>query len=182
MDRKERQSQSVAESRLQQSAWSRWWPAIGAAGLLVVASCGPRDAAPEPARPPRADRTADDADRTAPPAPASKKPATPVRLDRLIGQWNRAGEPYILEIKRIESDGKAEATYSNPNPIRVARAEVSADEVGAKVFVELRDANYPGCTYRLRYDAERDVLKGAYFQAMMGETYDVEFVRLPASK
>jgi hypothetical protein len=46
-----------------------------------------------------------------------------------------------------------------------------------QLFIELRDANYPGSTYRLRYDAGRDVLEGAYFQAVERQTYDVSFVR-----
>ena len=46
-----------------------------------------------------------------------------------------------------------------------------------KLFVELRDVNYPGSTYSLRYDPARDVLEGAYFQAMEQQTFDVSFVR-----
>ena len=181
--RRETQSQTVADSRLRKPAWYRWWPAIVvAACLAVVALFWPRGDSPRPTPRPTPDKTADDvAKRTEQPTSSSTK-AAPVRLDRLVGKWNRPNEPYILEIKRIGSDGKAEATYSNPNPIHVARAEVAADDAGAKVFVELRDENYPGCTYRLRYEPERDMLYGEYFQAMMGQTHEVVFVRLPASK
>jgi len=42
-----------------------------------------------------------------------------------------------------------------------------------KAFVELRDVNYPGSKYNLQYDAGIDRLKGTYFQAVYGETYDV---------
>jgi hypothetical protein len=45
------------------------------------------------------------------------------------------------------------------------------------LLVELRDVNYPGSMYNLRYDPENDRLKGTYFQAIQRETYDVEFVR-----
>jgi len=43
--------------------------------------------------------------------------------------------------------------------------------------LELRDVNYPGSMYNLRYDPENDRLNGTYFQAVQRETYDVEFVR-----
>jgi hypothetical protein len=47
-----------------------------------------------------------------------------------------------------------------------------------KVFVELRDVNYPGSIYQLTYDPAADRLRGTYFQAALRETYDVEFTRL----
>jgi hypothetical protein len=47
------------------------------------------------------------------------------------------------------------------------------------VFVELRDVNYPGSTYALTYDAERDQLKGIYYQAAMQQQFEVFFVRTP---
>ena len=47
-----------------------------------------------------------------------------------------------------------------------------------KVFIELRDVNYPGSTYTLAYDVKTDRLVGRYFQAVAGETFDVYFVRL----
>jgi len=43
--------------------------------------------------------------------------------------------------------------------------------------VELRDANYPGSTYSLQYDATIDRLKGTCFQAVQRQTFDIEFVR-----
>jgi hypothetical protein len=47
-----------------------------------------------------------------------------------------------------------------------------------RVFIELRDVNYPGSTYQLTWDAEADRLKGTYYQAALRESYDVEFARL----
>ena len=46
------------------------------------------------------------------------------------------------------------------------------------MFVELRDVNYPGSAYNLRYDPKTDRLIGTYFQAVQRQTYDVEFVRM----
>lgn len=59
----------------------------------------------------------------------------------------------------------------------VFKAEWNRKQGGINVFVELRDINYPGSKYNLRYDPELDKLKGTYFQAVYVETYDVEFVR-----
>ena len=47
-----------------------------------------------------------------------------------------------------------------------------------KVFIELRDTNYPGPTYTLTYDPKEDQLKGVYFQAALQQSYDVVFVRM----
>ena len=46
-----------------------------------------------------------------------------------------------------------------------------------KVFVELRDVNYPGSTYTLAYDPAADQLRGVYFQALERQSFDVSFVR-----
>jgi hypothetical protein len=43
--------------------------------------------------------------------------------------------------------------------------------------VELRDMNYPGSIYRLRYDKATDRLKGTYFQAVERRTFNIEFMR-----
>ena len=45
------------------------------------------------------------------------------------------------------------AAYFNPRPINVSQAEAALDGTTVKVFIELRDVNYPGATYHLTYDA-----------------------------
>jgi hypothetical protein len=107
-----------------------------------------------------------------PPAAAEK-----VDLPRLIGDWVRPDGGYVISIRRIASDGRVEAAYLNPRPINVSRAEVSVVEDTATLFIELRDAGYPGSTYELRYDPRSDRLAGVYFQAAMGQRFDVVFVR-----
>ena len=71
-----------------------------------------------------------------------------------------------------------EVSYFNPRPIRISRAETTTDGAVTKVFVELRDTGYPGCTYRLAYDPESDRLQGTYFQASLHQTFDVAFERV----
>jgi hypothetical protein len=96
----------------------------------------------------------------------------------LKGRWQRPDGGYVIEIKKIDQRGKLEAAYFNPKPIHVAKAEAARDGNTTKVYIELRDVNYPGSTYNLTYDPRSDQLKGTYFQAALNQTFEVEFVRL----
>jgi len=112
-------------------------------------------------------------------ATGADKPQSVVRIDeqRLVGHWVRPDGGYILELKEVTKDGKLRAEYFNPTPIKVFRAKRNRKEGLLNVYVELRDVNYPGSKYNLQYDAASDRLIGTYFQAVQGETYDVEFLR-----
>ena len=58
---------------------------------------------------------------------------------------------------------------------------VARNESGElQVFVELRDANYPGHTYTLAYHRGKDVLQGVYYQPAMQQSFDVSFARQQA--
>jgi hypothetical protein len=98
-------------------------------------------------------------------------------LQRLEGRWVRPDGGYILELWDIKKDGSVSAAYYNPRPIKVFIAKWSRKEGKINVFVELRDVNYPGSKYNLRYDPTSDQLKGTYFQAVEKQTFDIEFVR-----
>ena len=98
-----------------------------------------------------------------------------VRL--LEGNWVRPDGGYVLELSNMEFDGSLTARYFNPRQIRVSQAFWIITEETIGLFVELRDINYPGSKYSLRYDPSSDRLQGAYFQAMEGQIYAVEFVR-----
>jgi len=114
------------------------------------------------------------------PAPAPDAPAPKVEegsVARLVGRWLRPDGGYVLEIRHAQADGRLEAAYLNPRPIHVARAEWRREGGGLRVFIELRDVNYPGSTYTLDFLPEQDRLVGAYFQAVQQQTFDVEFVR-----
>ena len=97
---------------------------------------------------------------------------------RLEGKWQRPDGGYILELKKIGKDGTLKAAYFNPRPINVFKAEWKYKEDTINVFVELRDVNYPGSQYNLQYDPKADRMKGTYYQAVHGETYDIEFVKM----
>ena len=96
----------------------------------------------------------------------------------LKGRWQRLDGGYIVEIKTVAGSGTADAAYFNPKPIHVAKAEASRDGENLKVFIELRDVNYPGSTYTLTYDRAADQLKGVYYQAVEGQRFAVTFVRM----
>jgi len=119
---------------------------------------------------------------TAPPAGAGGQVAAgsvaASGLDVLRGRWLRLDGGYILELRSIAPSGAIDAAYLNPRPINVAKAEATLEGSTPKVFVELRAPNYPGSTYTLTYDAQRDQLRGVYFQAVQRQNYDVEFVRM----
>ncbi|MFO0903534.1 MAG: hypothetical protein U0939_11065 [Pirellulales bacterium] len=98
-------------------------------------------------------------------------------LQKLVGRWKRSDADYVLKIKSVDAQGQIEATYLNPSQIHVEKANAHSHGDAAHLTVELRDVNYPGCIYDLHLDATADQLVGTYFQAALGETYEVKFER-----
>jgi hypothetical protein len=109
---------------------------------------------------------------------ASRLQGEHTEFETLIGRWLRPDGGYILEIRAVEPSGKIDAQYLNPRPINIAKAEATRDGPELNVFVELRAPNYPGSTYTLVYDRGQDQLRGSYFQAALGQRFDVYFVRM----
>jgi hypothetical protein len=117
-----------------------------------------------------------------PSATATKPAVVPAQVDevgaeRLVGRWLRPDGGYILDIRGALPDGRLDAAYLNPRSINVSRAEWQREGRHLRVFIELRDVNYPGSTYTLRYVPDQDRLVGAYYQAAQRQSFDVEFVR-----
>jgi uncharacterized protein (DUF2147 family) len=96
---------------------------------------------------------------------------------RLQGRWLRPDGGYVIEIRNVDAAGRLDATYSNPRSIHVAKAQASRDGNQTKVFIELRDVNYPSSTYTLTYAPEQDRLSGIYYQALQGQYFEVLFIR-----
>jgi hypothetical protein len=138
-----------------------------AAGML--SACGKKEDAPLPAPPPATVNATNQ--------PASA--ATPnAGFGMLKDRWQRPDGGYILEIRNVEPGGKMDAGYFNPRPINVAKSEASYDGQTVKIFIELRDVNYPGSTYDLNFDPPSDSLKGIYYQAAIQQRFEVVFVRM----
>lgn len=158
----------------------RIWP-IAALGL-ALALCALIMSLPTPR--PAAVRPTPAETGSPPPKPtaATNAPArtTPAGSDyaKLAGKWVRPDGGYVLEIRNLDGQGRIEASYFNPQPIHVARAEASIADGQLRANVELRDSGYPGCTYKLTFDPQSDELRGEYFQAALQETFDVVFVRM----
>ena len=105
----------------------------------------------------------------------------PVSPNRLIGRWLRPDGGYVLELRSVDTNGMVSASYLNPNPINVERAEAITENGRLKLTVLLRDTGYPGCIYTLFYDEKSDELTGRYYQAAMRESYDIGFTRIKES-
>ncbi len=99
-------------------------------------------------------------------------------FDELIGRWIRSDAGYIIEIKNIDTDGKMEAGYYNPRPINVSEAKAAREKIGIKIFIELRDVGYPGSTYTLLYIPQKKILAGFYYQAKLGQNFEVLFAKM----
>jgi hypothetical protein len=111
---------------------------------------------------------------SAPPAAGAEAPAA---FQKLKGRWVRVDGGHVVEIRSVEAGGRVDASYLDPRAIHVAKALASQDGGTVKLVIELRDVDYPGNTYRLRYDAGRDVLEGTYSEARERQMYDVSFMR-----
>src|SRR5262245_60740732 len=96
----------------------------------------------------------------------------------LTGRWLRLEGGYILEIRAVDAGGRIDATYPNPRPITVAKAEATRKGRALEVFIELQAPGYPGSTYTLTYEPGNDQLAGVYYQAALQQSFDVRFVRL----
>jgi hypothetical protein len=142
------------------------------AALIVGAAVSCRSRGGEPAAPAPTATAASAA--SAAPEPAK---APPAGFDRFVGRWTRTDGGYVLDVRSVSPQGAVDAAYLNPRPIHVARAEAFREGESLTLFVELRDANYPGSTYRLVYDPAHDALVGTYFQALQKQSFDVSFER-----
>lgn len=118
---------------------------------------------------------------TNPPAAAvvaPDKPASESKFGGLVGRWVRPDGGYVLEIRSVDNLGVVEAGYFNPKPIHVEKAAALRENGITKLYIVLRDINYPGSTYTLAYDPASDLLQGIYFQAIQQQNFEVAFQRI----
>jgi hypothetical protein len=99
-------------------------------------------------------------------------------FEALKGRWLRPDGGYVVDIREVGADGRMTASYFNPRPINVSRAEATREGDETKVFIELRDVNYPGATYNLTFDPKSDQLRGVYYQPALQQGFEVFFVRM----
>ena len=101
----------------------------------------------------------------------------PLNKDLIIGDWVRTDAPYEIKISELTDGGSMKTGYFNPRSINVSKALWTFADNTLKIYIELRDVNYPGSNYNLTYFKENDSLAGKYFQAVEGVTYEVGFTR-----
>jgi hypothetical protein len=172
MSKSKKSAKSRSDRNPPQASKSKFVPILGLAflGAAAVAyflfiqkETGPK----QPAQPIKA----------ANPTQGNEKPGLGPEARRLIGRWTRPDGGYIIEIRNLDANGVAEAGYFNPRPIHVSQAVVTRKDEALELFMELRDTGYPGSTYNLAYDAQRDLLAGVYYQAAMNQSFEVIFLR-----
>jgi len=109
--------------------------------------------------------------------PAVQPPRKSADSSVLIGDWVRTDAPYEIKISELSANGALKVGYFNPRSINVGKASWTSADGAIKIYIELRDVNYPGSNYNLTYLPENDSLVGKYFQAVEGVTYDIGFSR-----
>ena len=95
----------------------------------------------------------------------------------LIGEWVRPDGGYIVRVSVVNADESVDAEYFIPSRINVGKASVSMWKGFKKLSITLQDKGYPGSTYTLYYYTEKDALAGFYYQAKIGQTFEVVFIR-----
>jgi hypothetical protein len=96
---------------------------------------------------------------------------------QLEGMWLRSDGTYKIEIKKVQDEGKLVAAYFNPNPINIGRSGWRIQNEELQIYVELQDENYQGSMYQLTFDDQTGKLVGTYYQAVSGQTYEVNFTQ-----
>ena len=109
--------------------------------------------------------------------PVSQQPPKATDSSVVIGDWVRTDAPYEIKISELLSNGTMKVGYFNPRSINVGKALWTTADGSIKIYIELRDVNYPGSNYNLTYLPESDSFVGKYFQAVEGVTYDIGFSR-----
>jgi len=109
--------------------------------------------------------------------PVVEKPRKLVDSSLVVGDWVRTDAPYEIKISELSGNGVLKVGYFNPRSINVGKASWASADGAIKIYIELRDVNYPGSNYNLTYFSGNDTLVGKYFQAVEGATYDVGFSR-----
>ena len=118
---------------------------------------------------------------TAPLSAQQPEPPNPFDLLAMQGVWVRTDAPYVIEL-RHENGNNLKATYFNRRYINVERTETASRQGDQYIRITLRDENYPGSTYYLRYEREKDLLFGYYILGADGRQFEVLFTRKKPEK
>ena len=92
------------------------------------------------------------------------------------GVWVRSDAPYRLEISQGEK-GELEAKYFNRKYINVEETTTASENGAQMILVKLKDVNYEGSFYVLRYERDNDSLVGIYVHGASNQRFKVWFSR-----
>ena len=95
------------------------------------------------------------------------------------GIWVRTDAPYRLEISQGEK-GEMKAKYFNRKYINVEETTTASENGAQLILVKLKDVNYDGSFYVLKYERSEDTLVGIYVLGGTGQRFKVSFIRNPA--
>ena len=109
--------------------------------------------------------------------PVTPEQPKPPDKKLLVGDWTRTDGSYQIKIAELFDNGYLKCGYFNPKSINVGNSTWNIADGVLKIYLELRDENYPGSNYNLTYIPGKDLLAGKYYQAVEQVTYDVEFAR-----
>lgn len=95
----------------------------------------------------------------------------------IVGEWLRPDGNYVLILEKFSPDSTVVARYLNPRPIHISETRWKTQDGYIYFYIKFDDEGYPGSYYSLGYLPEEDKLYGIYYQVMMRQQYEVEFVR-----
>jgi hypothetical protein len=90
---------------------------------------------------------------TVPPQTAvatDSSPATGEAVPGLPRRWLRTEGGYVLEVRRVASDGQLQAAHCNQRPIHAARGEWTRKDGKLGILGELHGVDYSGSKYFLQ--------------------------------
>jgi hypothetical protein len=106
-----------------------------------------------------------------------KQENLPGITEQVTGKWLRMDGGYVLHIDKFNADSTLNAVYLNPKPIHISENQWKIQDGYLYFFIKFDDEGYPGSYYSLGYYPEEDKLFGIYYQAVMGQKFDVIFER-----
>jgi hypothetical protein len=101
----------------------------------------------------------------------------PSFVKQAAGKWMRMDGGYVLNIHKFNTDNTLEADYLNPRQIHIAESQWKLQDGYLYLFIKFEDEGYPGSYYSLGYHPKEDRLLGFYYQAVIGQKFDVVFER-----
>jgi hypothetical protein len=94
------------------------------------------------------------------------------------GVWGRVDAAGEIKITEVLHGGSLKSTFYNPKLIAIEKSIWTNSSGVLRVYILLREDDYPGSSFTLNYVAVRDVLVGVYYDALTQKSYPVTFERV----